>query len=189
MLRQFCCLRTLRVGSNPEGADMWLARMRGVVLAGLCTLALSGCVAHVANGTATAPQTSVAAEPIKSSDGAYVSPIRADGTLAPWVSDGLKSSEEFKEYRDGRRVRALILPAVPNMFLEMHGDKAARERVVEAFGGWDHIRSTSDSSFNALSDLDYYIKSFRGSAVYEPALAAASWLYPEFAACIRKSSC
>lgn len=158
-------------------------------LVGLLTLCLTGCVTPVARGSADAPLPGVAVAPVKSGAGAYVSPIKADGTLAPWVAEGTGKISGFKEYEDGKRVRAFLLPPVPNMFIEMYGDKEARERIVNAFGGWNYIRSTSDISFNSATDLKDYINSFIGRDVHSTAWAAATWLYPEFAACSRKTSC
>lgn len=157
----------------------------GVLLA----LFLGGCVAPAARGTADAPQTSFVVKPIRSGDGAYVSPIKADGTLAPWVTEGAGRIDEFQEYVDGKNARAFLLPLVPNMFIEMYGDKKAMERIVNAFGGWDYIRKTSDVSFNTISDLVNYINSFGGRDARPTAWAAASWLYPEFVACTRRVSC
>ncbi|WP_152619745.1 hypothetical protein [Paramagnetospirillum magnetotacticum] len=155
----------------------------------MIALFLAGCVAPVARGSADAPQAIVVVAPIKSSDGAYVSPIKADGTLAQWVAEGIGRVGEFKQYEDGKRVRDFLMPSGPSIIIGGYADKRAQERVVESFGGWDYIRKTSDISFNTLDDLREFISSFKERGVYQSARVAASWLYPEFSACGRKTSC
>jgi hypothetical protein len=142
-------------------------------------LLLTGCSTPVARGTAEPPETNRFALPIKSSDGIYVSPLKSDGTLAAWAEEGIRT---FKWNRDGESpfaFRGFLMPTLANQLVA----KQIQSDVPDKLGGWQHIRATSDQSFNNIKDFRAYILSYRGSDIFGPAWGAAVALYPEVKAC------
>lgn len=156
-----------------------------IVLSGILPLFLTNCVAPVARGTTDSPDARPIGAPIKSGEGTYISPIRADGMLAAWVIDGMKNFEQNRESESAKAFRAFTLPYYANLLI----DKKAQSDAPNAFGGWERIRSTSDLSFNSVIDFRHYLLSFKGRDVFTTAWAAAASLYPEVGVCGHRPSC
>jgi hypothetical protein len=130
-------------------------------------------------------------KPRKDTKGKYISPYRADGTLAPWAEKamagsaaaalGNKAGDEL-----GKLASEKLASKVPGgaVLGSLFGKKAkktlAETAAVKAVGGWDYIKETSDMSFNSTMDLAVYMHvNYAGSdSDFAKAMGAAMGIYP-----------
>ncbi|MBT5901215.1 MAG: hypothetical protein HOH58_03805, partial [Opitutaceae bacterium] len=133
-------------------------------------------------------------EPRSDTDGQYISPYLADGSLAPWARKGMGAAAGVAGTVGGKmladkasdKAGAALASKVPGgaALGSLFGRKASKKltdtATVKAVGGWDYIKSTSDISFDSVMDLAVYMHA-KHAAVdpeYGMALAATMGIHP-----------
>ncbi len=146
---------------------------------------LSGCaglggpqIAQPAQLAAVAPQ------PIYGNSGEFMSPYTEDGVVAGWVDKAVNAKlgaaigSQAGAYA-GRKMMENV-PFFGGMLGQKVGDAAGRKIAIEASGGWEHIKATSDLSFNTIEDLAVYIYAHHSAHPdYQQVLEATWEIYPE----------
>ncbi len=149
----------------------WILSMVSISL--MCT---SGC----STGIAPASQLT-APEVLLDNSGEYMCPYRQDGTLADWsaqVISKVLGAEAGK--RAGWMAGAKVLGGAADIGKKV-GEKAGEKLALEAAGGMEGIRRTSNISSNSLDDLAVfmYVKHSEKDN-YNKALRAMYDIYPKF---------
>lgn len=142
------------------------------------TIVLAGCVT-----TPPLPDrnTVMAPSPRTDSQGEYLSPFTSDEVVAPWVSKGLEASV-------GAEVGSLVgqkalesVPFVGGILGDRAGRTLGRAAAIELVGGMDYMRSTTDMSFDNVSDLIIYTwVYYEDHPSYEEVVSLIGKIYPEY---------
>jgi hypothetical protein len=122
--------------------------------------------------------------PILNNSGTYMSPYTQDGVLAPWVDKAIKVRMASQGgAMAGSYVAQQALNQIPFIggFL---GDKAGgavgRAVALQAIGGDEYLKSTSDISFNNMDDLAVYMFAKNSThPAYGDALTSTMAIYPD----------
>lgn len=107
------------------------------------------------------PQALEAPEPRTDSEGEYVAPYTSDGVVAEWVEKavnarmGSAAGGAVGAYAGQKAMENI--PFVGGMLGQRAGSAVGRRVAIEASGGWDFIRETSDLSFDNASDLSVWL--------------------------------
>jgi hypothetical protein len=121
--------------------------------------------------------------PILGNSGEYMSPYTQDGVLALWVDKAVNA-------KLGATIGATVgavagqqalgyVPLVGGFLGQMAGEQIGRSIAIEASGGEEYIKSTSDISFATLDDLSVYIYAKNSTHPnYADALSATMEIYP-----------
>lgn len=145
------------------------------------------------NNQRQAAQDAVASLIIDGTGGQYMSPYTSDGVTAEWVNKAINANigatvGSGAGAAAGAYAANKALDSVPfggligGMIGSSVGESVGRETAIEASGGWQYIRSTSDQSFRSLSDMASYLKAVYGSEpTFADAMAATAQVYPDFA--------
>ncbi len=150
------------------------------------TLLLIGCVAAPVPVEVQMPTPSslVAPAPIEDSSGAFLSPYTSDGVLAEWVDKAVSAKAgaalggAVGNYA-GQQATENI-PFIGGFIGQKLGEEAGRKIALEAAGGEQYMRETSDLSFATLEDLAVYIYVNHSSHEhYQDALSATMEIYPQ----------
>lgn len=148
-------------------------------------LFLSGC-ATVSGPRMAAPAelAAVAPEPIYGNTGEFMSPYTEDGVVADWVDKAINAKLGAAiGSQAGAYVGRKALENVPffgGMLGQRAGDAAGRAVAIQASGGWEHIRATSDLSFASLEDMSVYLYAVHSSHPhFDKVLEATYEIYPE----------
>ena len=149
----------------------------------LLLLAVSGiCVMSGCASTAIAPAHQLTApEPILDNTGKYLCPYRQDGSLSDWsnkVIAKVLGGEAGK--RAGFMLGGKLLGNGLGMDLgKKAGETAGQKLALEAAGGMEGIRRSSDISFNTLDDFSVYMYvKYSSRDDYKKALSACNEIYP-----------
>jgi hypothetical protein len=146
-------------------------------------LIFTGCVStpHLAT---PAQLTRVAIKPIEGNTGEFMSPFTSDGVLAEWVDKAVNAKMgaaiggAVGAYA-GQKLAEQI-PFVGGWLGQSLGNSAGRMIALEASGGEEFIKESSDLSFNNLSDLAVYMYvNHSSSEHYQDALEATWEIYPD----------
>ncbi|MCK7550798.1 S41 family peptidase [Marinobacter goseongensis] len=125
--------------------------------------------------------------------GAYLSPYTSDGVTAEWVNKALNANLGATAgsaiggvagaYAANKALESIPFAGVFGGMLGAGAGKSiGRNTAIEASGGWDFIRATSDQSFRSLADMATYLRTTYGTeASFNEVMAAASQVYPELA--------
>lgn len=131
------------------------------------------------------PDQLTAPSPIMGNSGKYMSPFTEDGTLTEWVDMAIKAKAGAEigsaagAYA-GQKVMEQI-PFVGGMLGSAVGERIGREIAIKNAGGLEHIRETSDISFNSLDDMAVYLYvKYSTKPHYKDALDATFQIYPDF---------
>ena len=126
----------------------------------------------------------VAPQPIYGNTGEFMSPYTEDGVVAPWVDKAINAKlgaaigSQAGAYA-GRKLMENV-PFFGGMLGEKVGNEAGRRIAIEASGGWEYIKGTSDLSFNTLDDLAVYIYAHHSAHPDFQKVLEATWeIYPE----------
>ncbi len=126
----------------------------------------------------------LAVEPIPNSSGRYLSPYTSDGVFAEWVNrtvdgrTGAAVGGAVGAYAGQRAMRSV--PFVGGFLGSQAGAAVGRSVAMEAAGGEDFMRESSDLSFNSLDDMaQWMFLTHSDHPHYEGALKAAQDVYPE----------
>lgn len=149
--------------------------------------------ADVSGNQAGAREQIVAPRPIIGNSGKYLSPYTSDKVLAEWTDKMISvklgaSVGSVAGSTAGTLVGQQAMKNVPfvggmlgGMLGNKVGESAGKAMTLQAGGGWETIKKTSDISFNNLDDLAVYLYvNNSGHEHYQLALEALTTIYPEF---------
>jgi len=146
----------------------------------LITLATSaGCVAP-----SPKPEQLVAPQPIQGNSGQYMCPYTSDGVMAKWVDKAVNarlggSAGSLAGTYIGQKACGQV-PLVGGLLGGFVGKAVGRQVAIEASGGKEYIKSTSDLSFNRVDDLAVYLYVKHSSHPhFNDAFRAACDIYPD----------
>lgn len=127
---------------------------------------------------ATAPR------PIEGNSGRYMSPFTSDGVTAAWVTKSMevKSSGQLGQVA-GQIAGDQLLSNIPfaGLFAGEATKSLARSAALKSIGGEEFLKSSSDLSFNELTDMAAYMYAFHSShAEYARIVDATGAIYPDF---------
>lgn len=147
------------------------------------TLFLVACVATPPVEMPT-PSSLIVPAAIEDNSGQFLSPYTSDGVLAEWVDKAV--SAKVGAAVGGAAGNYLgqqateNIPFIGGMLGQKVGEEAGRKIAIEASGGEEYIRQTSDISFTSLTDMAVYIYAKHSTHEhYADALSAAMAIYPE----------
>ncbi|CUA86720.1 hypothetical protein [Pseudidiomarina woesei] len=130
------------------------------------------------------PYQLTAPPPIESNGGQFMSPYTSDGVLAEWVNNarnaemGAAIGGMAGAYA-GQKL-AENIPFFGGWLGQEIGNTVGREIALEAAGGEEVIRGTSDISFNSLEELSVWMYvTHSAHPHYQDALESAMAIYPE----------
>lgn len=120
---------------------------------------------------------------IDGNGGEYMCPWTSDGVLADWVDKainakmGAAAGSAVGAYAGQKAMEQV--PLIGGFLGSKVGDAAGRKIAIEAAGGEEYIRTTSDLSFNSLNAMARYIKAnYAGDRHFQDAVEAADEIYP-----------
>lgn len=129
---------------------------------------------------------------INNNSGEYLSPYTSDGVTAEWVNQAINAgigaqvgtvagaataSVVAEQFSDSFAAVALV-----GMAGAAIGEAVGRRAAIEASGGWEHIRATSDMSFNSLADMARYLRLKHGNDEnFDEVFTATRQVYPDLA--------
>lgn len=132
---------------------------------------------------------------IQDNSGEYLSPYTSDGVTAEWVNKAINakmgsSVGSAVGAAAGAYAGRKALESVPggsllgSLFGGMAGSKAGqnlgRDAAIQASGGWEYIRETSDLSFRSLNDMARWMTTVHGQKRnFQEVLKATLQVYPE----------
>jgi hypothetical protein len=132
---------------------------------------------------------------IANNSGTYLSPYTSDGVTAEWVNKAINakmgsSVGSAVGAAAGAYAGRKALESVPggsllgSLFGGMAGSKAGknvgRDAAIEASGGWDYIRQTSDLSFRSVDDMARWMTTVHGQkSNFQEVINATLQVYPE----------
>ena len=130
---------------------------------------------------------------VPDNSGAFLSPYTSDGVTAEWVNKAINANLGATAgsavggvagaYAANKALESIPFAGVfGGMLGSGAGKSIGRNTAIEASGGWDFIRATSDQSFRSLTDLASYLRTTYGTeASFNEVMQAASQVYPELA--------
>jgi hypothetical protein len=116
--------------------------------------------------------------------GKYMCPYTQDDVLAEWVDKAIQAKlgatlgKTVGAYAGQKALEQV--PLLGGFLGSMAGEAAGRAIAIQAAGGWDFIKSTSDLSFNSVDNMAVYLYVMHSSHEhYQQALNATCEIYPE----------
>lgn len=162
--------------------------MRKKLLASLIiasSLTIAGCAGGGGYSYNLAPPEQLTAPmPAQGNSGEYMSPYTSDGVLAEWVNNSVNAEMGsaiggMAGAYAGQKL-AENVPFIGGWLGQAAGESLGREVALEAAGGEEVIRDTSDVSFNSLQELAVWMYVNHSSHPhYQDALDSAMSVYPE----------
>ncbi len=159
-----------------------MKRNKGIVLALLVifTAALIGACAPAQ----PQPGEVIPPDPIEGNSGEYMCPYTSDGVVAPWVDKAVNASAAASA---GKMAGAYLgqkaleqVPFVGGFLGSKAGEAVGRKIAIEASGGWEYIKETSDLSFNTVEDLAVWLYATKSTNEhYQQVFKATTGIYPE----------
>ncbi len=128
---------------------------RMLTCAFMLVLSLNGCA------SLPRPDEIVAPMPMSGNSGKYMCPYTRYGQTAPWVKKlggvefGAKVGKSIGRYAGKQALQQV--PYIGGFLGETVGKEVGRVIAIEAAGGMDYIKATSDQCFNSVDDLAVYI--------------------------------
>ena len=151
-----------------------------VVIAGALMLTAWGAPKIAAPAALTSPT------PIEgSAAGKYASPFTSDGVTAGWVTKSMqvKAAGQIGSLVGnyaGQKAMEQV-PFVGGFLGKKAGEAMGRSVALKAIGGEEFLRSSTDQSFNSLSDMALYMYvNYSSNPEYQKILDATYAIYPEF---------
>lgn len=120
-------------------------------------------------------------EPIPDNSGKYYCPYTSDEVLAEWTDKivKLKAGQAIGSAAGQAAAQAAGSGGAGSLFSAL-GKSAGRKKALEAVGGWEGIKATSDLSFKTLDDLCVYVYAkYKDNEHYDHAVSALKTLYPD----------
>ena len=132
---------------------------------------------------------------LESNRGAYLSPYTSDGVAAEWVDKAINArmgaaTGSAVGAAAGAYAGRKALESVPGggmlgsllggMMGSDAGKGVGRDTAIQASGGWDYIRSTSDLSFRSVDDMARWLLNEHGdNPTFAEVIKATSAVYPD----------
>ncbi|MFP1678482.1 hypothetical protein ACLD02_07255 [Alloalcanivorax sp. C16-2] len=132
---------------------------------------------------------------ITGNGGAYLSPYTSDGVAAEWVDKAINArmgaaTGSALGTAAGAYAGRKLMEKVPGGGLlgsffggsagSKIGKSTGRDTAIQASGGWDYIRATSDLSFRSVDDMARWLISEHGdNATFAEVIKATSAVYPD----------
>ncbi len=155
---------------------------------------------QTAEQQAAIQQQQIDALAIKNNSGQYLSPYTSDGVTAEWVNKTInvsmgKATGSAVGGVAGAYAANKVLENVPfgGMLGGFLGSKAGKavggNTALEASGGWDFIRSSSDISFNSMNDMARWLATtHRDKSNFVDVIKAADKIYPGLQTAVANSA-
>lgn len=139
-----------------------------------------------ARATAVAQLRAAAPQPIEGNGGAFMSPFTSDDVTAAWVtkSMGVQAAGDIGAAA-GQIAANQLLSNIPfaGMFAGKATKSLARSAALNSIGGEAFLKSSSDRSFNALTDMAANMYAYHSDHPEYPRIVkAVTAIYPDFAA-------
>lgn len=121
---------------------------------------------------------------IMDNSGEFMSPYTSDGVIAGWVEKAVNAKAGaaiggMAGAYAGQKL-AENVPFIGGWLGESVGKTLGREVALKMSGGEEFIKSTSDVSFNNLSDMSVWLYvNYSGNEHYQSALDATFAIYPD----------
>lgn len=130
------------------------------------------------------PSEILAQEPIEGTEGKYVLPYTSDGVLTEWVELAIDAGigEDLGGLVGSLVGRQLVsgIPFIGATIGNNVGENVGRTMAIDAIGGIDVLKQSSDLSFDSLEEMSRYLyKNHSDHAYYLPAIKATMVFYPE----------
>jgi hypothetical protein len=178
--------------------------LAGSLLNGRANNAASAAAAATAAATpitaveAPAPELLASPQPIEGSTGKYMSPFTSDGVTAGWVTKAMsvKASSavgsmvgSYAGERVAQEATMRMASMVPSPGLGMLGQRAGkamgasagRAMALQAIGGEEFLKSSTDLSFNSIEEMAVFMYVNHSThADYAKIVDATASIYPEF---------
>lgn len=162
-----------------------MSRTAAISVVALGFVVLAGCAGIGGPQLAQPAQlATIAPQPIYGNSGEFMSPYTEDGVVAGWVDKAINAKlgaaigSQAGAYA-GRKLMENV-PFFGGMLGQRVGDAAGRKIAIEASGGWEYIKETSDLSFNRLEDMAVYLYANHSSHPdYQKVLEATYEIYPD----------
>ena len=155
---------------------------------------------QTAEQQAAIQQQQIDALALKDNSGKFLSPYTSDGVTAEWVNKTInvsmgKATGSAVGGVAGAYAANKVLENVPfgGMLGGFLGSKAGKavggNTALEASGGWDFIRSSSDISFNSMSDMAQWLATtHRNKSNFVDVIKAADKIYPGLQTAVANSA-
>ena len=147
----------------------------------LAAALFSGCATTASFPTAAQV---IAPPPLPNNSGKYMAPYTSDGVVAEWVDKAVKAKMgaavggHVGAYAGQKALEQV--PFIGGFIGQKAGEKIGREVAINAAGGWESIKQSSDLSFNSVDDLAVWMYAkFSGNEHYQDVLAATQGIYPD----------
>ena len=152
----------------------------GLACCAILALSMTGCMSF----QVPKPDELVSPQPVPDNSGKYMCPYTQDKVLADWVDKAIHASA-------GATVGSLAgayagqqalkqVPFIGGFLGAKLGEKIGREIAIKAAGGWQHVKDTSDMSFNSIDDMAVYLYVNHSSHEhYQAGIKATMNVYPE----------
>lgn len=146
---------------------------------------MHGCKSNDANKIQIPfPSEILAQEPIDGTEGKYVLPYTSDGVLTEWVELAIDAGigEDLGGLVGSLVGRQLVsgIPFIGANIGNNLGESVGRTMAIDAIGGIETLKESSDLSFNSLEEMSRYLyKNHSDHAYYLPAIKATMVFYPE----------
>jgi len=136
-------------------------------------------------GRMPTPAEVVVPTPIMDNSGEYMSPYTQDDVVAEWCDKAVSASA-------GSTIGGMVgayagqkaleqVPFVGGFLGQKAGSAIGRKIAIEASGGWDFIKSTSDMSFSSIDDMVVWLYATKSTNEhYQDVVKAVGNIYPEF---------
>ncbi|MCI2285042.1 hypothetical protein L3081_18650 [Colwellia sp. MSW7] len=130
------------------------------------------------------PSEILAKAPIEGTDGKYVLPYTSDGVLTEWVEIAIDANigEDLGGLVGSLLGRQLVgnVPFIGSTLGQNVGENIGRATAINAIGGIEVLKESSDLSFDSLEDMSRYLyKNHFSHPYYLPAIKATMVFYPE----------
>lgn len=142
---------------------------------------------------ATSDNSGIDSLAIQDNSGEYMCPWTSDGVLADWVDKAINASTgasvgSAAGAYAGRKALENV-PFLGSFLGSKVGEATGRKVALEAAGGHDYIRETSDLSFNSLETMARYIHAkYAGTSHFQEAVKAANEIYPGLQKAVMRSA-
>jgi len=147
-------------------------------------LVFTGCAIAPPPLATPAQLVAVAVQPIEGNSGEFMSPYTSDGVLAEWVDKAVNAKMgaaiggAVGAYAGAKLAEQI--PFVGGWLGQKVGNTVGREIALEASGGEEFIKESSDLSFNNLNDLAVFMyANYSSTEHYQDALDATWEIYPD----------
>lgn len=163
-------------------AKQWLCRKK---ISWIISIMLSAVLISACAIAPPKPSQIIPPKPILGNSGEYMCPYTQDGVVAPWCDKAINAAIGSTIGRTagafaGEKALSQV-PIIGGYLGSKVGDAIGRKIAIQASGGIQYIKDTSDISFNSVDDLIVWLYVTKSSNEnYQSVYKATSEIYPEF---------